>query len=79
MITLPNIAMKATAKTDAEPSVATDAAAGSDTLPQDFLTALGNQLLGLAKQQGKAAQSADAKAEMADERRPASPLSDGRW
>lgn len=75
MITLPNIAMKATAKTDAEPSVATDAAAGSDTLPQDFLTALGNQLLGLAKQQGKAAQSADAKAEMADERRPASPLS----
>ncbi|KAF6668705.1 flagellar hook-length control protein FliK [Pantoea sp. EKM101V] len=75
MITLPNIAMKATAKTDAEPSVATDAAAGSDTLPQDFLTALGNQLLGLAKQQGKAAQSADAKAEMADERRLASPLS----
>ena len=75
MITLPNIAMKATAKTDAEPSVATDAAAGSDTLPQDFLTALGNQLLGLAKQQGKAAQSADAKAEMTDERRPASPLS----
>lgn len=75
MITLPNIAMKATAKTDAEPSVATDAAAGSDTLPQDFLTALGNQLLGLAKQQGKAAQSADAKAEMADECRPASPLS----
>lgn len=75
MITLPNIAMKATAKTDAEPSVATDAAAGSDALPQDFLTALGNQLLGLAKQQGKAAQSADAKAEMADERRPASPLS----
>ncbi|KAA5970356.1 MULTISPECIES: flagellar hook-length control protein FliK [unclassified Pantoea] len=75
MITLPNIAMKATAKTDAEPSVATDAAAGSDALPQDFLTALGNQLLGLAKQQGKAAQSADAKAEMVDERRPASPLS----
>ncbi|MER5031110.1 flagellar hook-length control protein FliK [Pantoea anthophila] len=75
MITLPNIAMKATAKTDAEPSVATDAAAGSGALPQDFLTALGNQLLGLAKQQGKAAQSADAKAEMADERRPASPLS----
>lgn len=75
MITLPNIAMKATAKTDAEPSVATDAAAGTDALPQDFLTALGNQLLGLAKQQGKAAQSADAKAEMADERRPASPLS----
>lgn len=67
MITLPNIAMKATVKTDAEPSVSTDLAAGADALPQDFLTALGNQLLGLAKQQGKAAQSADVKAEIADD------------
>lgn len=75
MITLPNIAMKATAKTDAEPSAATDAAAGSDGVPQNFLTTLGNQLHSLAKQQGKAAQSADAKTEMADERRSASPLS----
>lgn len=74
MITLPNIAMKATVKTDAEPSVSTDLAAGADALPQDFLTALGNQLLGLAKQQGKAAQSADVKAETADDARPQAPL-----
>lgn len=74
MITLPNIAMKATVKTDAEPSVSTDLAAGADALPQDFLTALGNQLLGLAKQQGKAAQSADVKAEIADDARPKAPL-----
>ncbi|CAH6253729.1 flagellar hook-length control protein FliK [Pantoea agglomerans] len=74
MITLPNIAMKATVKTDAEPSVSTDLAAGADALPQDFLTALGNQLLGLAKQQGKAAQSADVKAENADDARPKAPL-----
>jgi len=74
MITLPNIAMKATVKTDAEPSVSTDLAAGDDALPQDFLTALGNQLLGLAKQQGKAAQSADVKAETADDARPKAPL-----
>lgn len=74
MITLPNIAMKATVKTDAEPSVSTDLATGADALPQDFLTALGNQLLGLAKQQGKAAQSADVKAETADDARPKAPL-----
>ncbi|MGC1008146.1 flagellar hook-length control protein FliK [Pantoea agglomerans] len=74
MITLPNIAMKATVKTDAEPSVSTDLAAGDDALPQDFLTALGNQLLGLAKQQGKTAQSADVKAETADDARPKAPL-----
>lgn len=74
MITLPNIAMKATVKTDAEPSVSTDLAAGADALPQDFLTALGNQLLGLAKQQGKAAQSANVKAEIADDARPKAPL-----
>jgi flagellar hook-length control protein FliK len=74
MITLPNIAMKATVKTDGEPSVSTDLAAGADALPQDFLTALGNQLLGLAKQQGKAAQSADVKAETADDARPQAPL-----
>ncbi|MCW0935689.1 flagellar hook-length control protein FliK [Pantoea sp. RG18] len=74
MITLPNIAMKATVKTDAEPSVSTDLVAGADALPQDFLTALGNQLLGLAKQQGKAAQSADVKAETADDARPKAPL-----
>ncbi|MBD8142303.1 flagellar hook-length control protein FliK [Pantoea agglomerans] len=74
MITLPNIAMKATVKTDAEPSVSTDLAVGADALPQDFLTTLGNQLLGLAKQQGKAAQSADVKAETADDARPKAPL-----
>lgn len=74
MITLPNIAMKASVKTGAEPSVSTDLAAGEDALPKDFLTALGDQLIGLAKQHGKAAQSADLKAETADDARPKAPL-----
>lgn len=74
MITLPHIATKASVKTDAEPSVSTDLAAGEDALPKDFLTALGNQLLGLAKQHGKVAQSADAKAEKTDDAHPKSPL-----
>lgn len=74
MITLPNIAMKAAVKTDADTSVSTDAAAGTDALPQDFLTALGNQLLSLAKQQGKAAQSADLKTESDSDSQPATPL-----
>lgn len=74
MITLPHIGIKAAAKTGAEPSGATDLAAGADALPQDFLTTLGNQLIGLAKQQGKAAQSADVKAETADDARPKAPL-----
>lgn len=74
MITLPHIGIKAAAKTGAEPSGATDLAAGADALPQDFLTTLGNQLIGLAKQQGKAAQSADVKAETAEDARPKAPL-----
>ncbi|WP_292992259.1 flagellar hook-length control protein FliK [Pantoea sp.] len=74
MITLPNIAMKASVKTDAEPSVSTDLAAGENAQHEDFLTALGNQLIGLAKQHGKVAQSADAKAEKADDARPKAPL-----
>lgn len=74
MITLPHIGIKAAAKTDAEPSGATDLAAGTDALPKDFLTTLGNQLAGLAKQQGKAAQSADVKAETVDDARAKAPL-----
>lgn len=74
MITLPHIGIKAAAKTDAEPSGATDLAAGADALPKDFLTTLGNQLAGLAKQQGKAAQSADVKAETVDDARAKAPL-----
>jgi flagellar hook-length control protein FliK len=74
MITLPHIGIKAAAKTDAEPSGATDLAAGADALPKDFLTTLGNQLAGLVKQQGKAAQSADVKAETVDDARPKAPL-----
>ncbi|MBZ6396121.1 MULTISPECIES: flagellar hook-length control protein FliK [Pantoea] len=74
MITLPNIAMKAAVKTDADTSVSTDAAAGTDALPHDFLTALGNQLLSLAKQQGKAAQSADLKTESDTDAQPGAPL-----
>lgn len=74
MITLPNIAMKASVKTNAEPSVSTDLAVGENALPEDFLTALGNQLIGLAKQHGKVAQSADTKAETVDDARPKAPL-----
>jgi len=74
MITLPNIAMKASVKTNAEPSVSTDLAAGENAQPEDFLTALGNQLIGLAKQHGKVAQSADTKAETVDDARPKAPL-----
>ncbi|QPG28468.1 flagellar hook-length control protein FliK [Pantoea sp. SM3640] len=74
MITLPHIGIKAAAKTDAEPSGATDLAAGADALPKDFLTTLGNQLAGLVKQQGKAAQSADVKAETVDDARAKAPL-----
>lgn len=74
MITLPHISTKAAVKTDAESSVSTDLAAGTDALPHDFLTTLGNQLLNLVKQQGKAAQSADAKTESETEAQPAAPL-----
>ena len=74
MITLPNIAMKASVKTNAEPSVSTDLAVGENALPEDFLTALGNQLIGLAKQHGKVAQTADTKAETVDDARPKAPL-----
>jgi len=74
MITLPNIAMKASVKTNAEPSVSTDLAVGENALTEDFLTALGNQLIGLAKQHGKVAQSADTKAETVDDARPKAPL-----
>lgn len=74
MITLPNMATKAAVKTDAEPSVSTDLAAGADALPQDFLTALGNQLLSLAKQQGKTPQSSDLKTESETDAQPGAPL-----
>ena len=74
MITLPNIAIKAAVKTDADTSVSTDLAAGADALPQDFLTALGNQLLSLAKQQGKTPQQADLKAETEKDAQPGAPL-----
>jgi len=74
MITLPHIATKAAVKTDVDTSVSTDAAAGADALPHDFLTTLGNQLLTLAKQPSKTAQSTDAKAEITEDSRPASKL-----
>ncbi|MGD9425129.1 flagellar hook-length control protein FliK [Pantoea sp. NSTU24] len=74
MITLPHIATKAAVKTDADPLVSADAAAGKEALPQDFLTALGNQLLGLAKQPGKTLQSADVKAEKAEDTPAKAPL-----
>lgn len=74
MITLPHIATKAAVKTDAEPSISTDLAAGTDVLPHDFLTTLGNQLLNLAKQQGKTSQSADTKTEIEPDAQSGAPL-----
>lgn len=74
MITLPHIATKAAVKTDAEPSISTDLAAGTDALPHDFLTTLGNQLLNLAKQQGKTSQSADTKTESETDAQSGAPL-----
>ena len=74
MITLPHIATKAAVKTDADTSISTDLAAGTDVLPHDFLTTLGNQLLNLAKQQGKTSQSADTKTESETDAQSGAPL-----
>ncbi|TWD41718.1 flagellar hook-length control protein FliK [Pantoea sp. SJZ147] len=54
MITLPNTALTTKAIGTAETSGTTDLlASGGEALPQDFITALGNQLLSLAKLHGK--------------------------
>ncbi|WP_312836908.1 flagellar hook-length control protein FliK [Pantoea sp.] len=87
MITLPNIATSANAAATASSNAAgvagageTETAAagelqqGASDLPQDFLTALGNRLLTLAKQQGEPAQPAENAAESEAKSAPASDL-----
>lgn len=87
MITLPNIATSANAAATASSNAAGVASAGetetaaagelqqgASDLPQDFLTALGNRLLTLAKQQGEPAQPAENAAESEAKTVPASDL-----
>ncbi|MBU5376390.1 MAG: flagellar hook-length control protein FliK [Pantoea sp.] len=59
MITLPNIVTAASAKGELKGSDSAEGLHSVKSLPQDFLTELGNRLLTLAKQQGNAAQSAE--------------------
>lgn len=66
MITLPNIVTAASAKGDLKSSDSTEVLHSDKSLPQAFLTELGNRLLTLAKQQGNAAQSAESAEEKED-------------
>ena len=59
MITLPNIVTTASAKGDVNSSDSADLLHSAKSLPQGFLTELGNRLLTLAKQQGNTTQSAE--------------------
>lgn len=64
MITLPTLATQTSVKGEADTSVSPDLLQGVDTLPQGFITELGNRLLTLAKQQGVNTQSTDLTAEV---------------
>ncbi len=66
MITLPNIVTAASAKGELKSSDSAEVLHSVKSLPQDFLTELGNRLLTLAKQQGNAAQSAESAEEKED-------------
>lgn len=59
MITLPNTALTTKAIGTADTSGATDLLSSGETLPQDFITALGNQLLSLAKLHAKTPAATD--------------------
>lgn len=74
MITLPNIVTTASAKGDLNSSDSADVLHSVKSLPQDFLTELGNRLLTLAKQQGNVAQSAESAEENQDAAAPAGQL-----
>lgn len=74
MITLPNIVTTASAKGDLNSSDSADILHSVKSLPQDFLTELGNRLLTLAKQQGNGAQSAESAEESQDDAAPTSQL-----
>ena len=64
MITLPTLVTQTSKVSDADSSVASDNLMGTDTLPQGFITELGNRLLTLAQQQGVNTQSTDLPAEV---------------
>lgn len=66
MITLPNIVTTASAKGDVNSSDSADLLHSAKSLPQGFLTELGNRLLTLAKQQGNTTQSAESVEESQD-------------
>ncbi|MRS17587.1 flagellar hook-length control protein FliK [Enterobacteriaceae bacterium RIT692] len=59
MITLPTVATQTSVLGDADSSVSSDLLQGADTLPQGFITELGNRLLTLVKQQAVNTQSTD--------------------
>ena len=75
MITLPTTVTAASAKGDLNSSDSADLLHSVKSLPQDFLTELGNRLLTLAKQQGNVAQSAESAEESPDEAAPTDALS----
>jgi len=74
MITLPNIVTTASAKGDLKGSDSAEGLHSDKSLPQDFLTELGNRLLTLAKQQGNVAQSTEDAEETEDAPGPKSQL-----
>jgi flagellar hook-length control protein FliK len=63
MITLPTLATQTSNLGEADSSVSSNLLQSVDTLPQGFITELGNRLLSLAKQQGVNTQSTDLTAE----------------
>lgn len=74
MITLPNSVTPTATRGEGETLASTDVLSGNDALPQNFLTELGNQLLTLAKHQGKAVQTAEQTEEKEAGKSASSPL-----
>lgn len=64
MITLPTLVTQTSNVGEADSSVSSDKLLSADTLPQEFVTELGNRLLTLAKQQSVNMQSTDSTAEV---------------
>ena len=64
MITLPTLVTQTSNVGEADSSVSSDKLLSADTLPQEFVTELGNRLLTLAKQQSLNTQSTDSTAEV---------------
>lgn len=74
MITLPTVATQITKTADVNGADAAEGLSNVKSLPQDFLTELGNQLLTLANQQGDVEQAAEPAEENADDATPATSL-----